>query len=381
MRRAHSPPASSGWEWNAQGQSTPPLPPRRPPRPQRGTAGTVLAAAALLGLVGLAGAVFVGATGDDGEEPVAAAEPSSAQNPQGASASESPQEPAALQADATPPEPGPVAPRSLDEITWTTEAPATLRDLAREWSIQRDVLDQLNPEISMRQSLPAGAQVVVYSRANGASASVGPPNAGRLLRGVPIPEGGAWAQPEDRSRAFATSETIAAITAALDAYGRRFPGADPVQLGDLSARRGRRISGHQSHQSGRDVDVHLVDNGDGDGFDAERNWFLVKTVIDGGDVRAIFLNRREQTWLRAAARADVGPAAADEYFALIRHEPGHTLHMHIRFACAKQHKLCVAYSMPDADEKDPSKRSKLPSRPGSKPGRSALKLPKRRPKG
>ncbi len=376
MRRTHSTSAASGWEWNAHNGPTPQPPPHRTSRPPRGTAAAVFAAIAFLGVLGVAGAVLIGASQDDSEDPVAMGPSSPA--PAGEGAASSTPVPAVTPADARQPKPRPIPPRSQAEIAWTTDTPATLRDLARTWSIPRDVLGQLNPDLSMRQPIAAGTSIIVYAQALGASSSVGPPNDGRLVRGVPLPEDEAWTLPEDRSRAFATTETIAAMTAAMDAYGQRFPGASPIQLGDLSARRGGRLSGHQSHQSGRDVDIRLIENDDGDGFHAERNWFLVKTVIDNSDVRAIFLNRGEQTWLRAAAEADVGPASAAEYFALIRHEPGHTIHMHIRFACAKRYKRCVGYSLPDTAEHDPDERSKLPRCPGNKPRRPGLKLPGKR---
>ncbi len=270
-----------------------------------------------------------------------------------------------------------VAP-SFDRISWTTTAPATLQDLSRDWSVPRDMLTQLNPELPPNKPIEAGVPVVLYAQTLGASSSIGPPNDGRLIWGVPLPEDEAWTLPEDRTRAFATTETIASVVAGFHAYADRFPGAAPIVVGDLSARRGGRIYGHQSHQSGLDIDIRLVKASEGDGFDAERNWFLAKSLIDGSEVRAIFLNRTEQTWLREAAEADVGAASAEEYFALIRHEPGHTIHMHVRFACSKEDKRCVGYSLPDTDEKDPPKKeSKLP---GGKPSGDASKRPRLIPK-
>ncbi|HHM12108.1 MAG TPA: hypothetical protein ENJ16_01040, partial [Planctomycetaceae bacterium] len=266
---------------------------------------------------------------------------------------------------------------SFDTISWTTTAPASVQELARAWSVPRDVLTKLNPELPADKQIEAGTPVVLYSQSQGASSSIGPPNDGRLIWGVPLPEDEAWTQPEDRTRAFGTTETIAAVVAGFHRYADRFPGADPIVVGDLSARRGGRIYGHQSHQSGLDIDVRLVKDSEGNGFDAERNWFLVRSLIDGSDVRAIFLNRTEQTWLREAAEADVGAASAAEYFALIRHEPGHTIHMHVRFACSKEDKRCVGYSLPDAGETGPPKKeSKLPIGPGGKPSAGSSKRPR-----
>jgi len=346
----------------------------------------VIAAVLFIGALGGGAAAFFFATGDSdaagtdaSDDDVAKTDPPSASEPdtdkQAATA-----DPQAgtdkTNANAKPLEP--VVPRTLDEVTWTTETDTTLEELKVTWGIPKTVLTQLNPKLP--RAIPTGTTLVVHAASLGASISIGPPNDGRLLRGVPLPQDDAWRLPDDRSRAFGTLETIKSITAAMDAYAQRFADAEPIQVGDLSRRKGGQISGHQSHQSGIDVDVRLVVDESGEGFDAERNWFLVKTLVDGGDIRAIFLNRTEQAWLREAAVADIGETAVDEYFALISHEPGHTYHMHVRFMCAKQDKRCVGFSQPDAGEHDTKRLKKLPPRlpGGTKSGRSKIRLPKRR---
>ena len=324
----------------------------------------------------VAAAIFVGVPSDESEEPA-----TQASGPQSETAAAVDAQPAAQPAeapvDAAQPKARPFdagLPLSLDEIRWTTDASSTLQELSVVWSIPTDTLAQLNPNLPPQKALDVGVEVIVYTDSQGADFSIGAPNDGRLTRGVPLPESKTWHLPEDRTRAFATSETIAALTTSLQAYGQRFPDAEPVQVGDLSARRGGKISGHQSHQTGRDVDIRLITNAASGGFNAERNWFLVKNLIDSGDVRAIFLNATEQTWLRAAAVADVGAESAEPYFVRIDHEPGHTIHMHVRFACPKDHRRCVGYSQPDTDEQD--SKNKLPRRIGSnKPSRKTSKLP------
>ncbi len=372
MRQTHSSSGPSGWEWNSQSPATP-HPPRRAPPPPRGGGGgaeAILAVVALLLVVGLGAGVYFFVTRDGGGG-IGMFEKS---DPEAAEAAEAPKPSSKPKASASA---GAVP--SIEQVAWTTDAPTTLQDLARTWSIPRDVLDQLNPTFSASQQLDAGTKVVVYASTLGASASIGPPNDGRLVWGVALPEGEAWLLPENRSRAFATTETIVAVLEALHAYSAEFPEAEPVQIGELSARRGGEIYGHQSHQSGLDVDIRLIQDAARDGFDGARNWFLVKTLIDNNDVRAIFLNRSEQTWLREAAEEDVGVELAEEYFELIRHEPGHTIHMHVRFACADEDKRCVGYSLPDTDEEDSGEVGKLPLGPGGKPT-GPSKLPGFRPK-
>ena len=240
-------------------------------------------------------------------------------------------------------------PRSLEKITWTVATPATLDELAQTWSLPRATFVALNPTLPTAEPIAAGTKVVVHTGSIALSESVGSPNDGRLIGGVPFPEGRTWLLPPDRSRAFGTGETITAVLAALDAYAETYPEAAPIQLGEISARKGGPIYGHQSHQAGRDIDIRLVVAEAGDRFDAERNWTLVKTLIESGEVVSIFLNRSQQVWLRAAAEADVGAAGADRYFAIIKHESGHTIHIHVRFRCPDSARRCVVYSLEETD--------------------------------
>jgi len=334
------------------------VPPPRPPKKGRGGAELALAIAVFLLILGGIGAAVVLTSRSNDDAPAEPLAPTPT--------------PDEVPAQAEPPKRS-RAPRSLETIAWTTESAATLDALAHAWTIPKDTLVALNPTLSAEQTLAAGTKVVVYSHTQGPSASIGPPNDGKLSGAMPLPEGKAWLMPEDRSRAFATTETIAAIVAGLEAYGRRFPDAPPIQVGDLSARRGGNIYGHQSHQSGRDVDIRLIHAEDGEGFDGPRTWFLVKTLIDDGPVREIFLNRSEQPWLRAAAEADVGADEAARYFAIIEHEPGHTIHMHVRFDCPEEDKRCVGYSMPGSGEGESDPVRKLPVSPSA--GKGASKLP------
>jgi murein endopeptidase len=325
----------------------------------------------VLGALGVGAYLFLSSEGvEDDEVERASAEPSTA--------TPSPSTTTAPNPAAEVVEPAP----STTRVVWTTPSSTSLSELSRVWSIPKDTLRSLNPSRALSETLAAGTSVVVHDETLGTSISIGPPNDGRLVRGVPLPEGAGWLLPEDRARAFGTAETVASITAALHRYRKRFPDAAPVQVGDLSARRGGRIYGHQSHQTGLDVDLRLVRDSSGEGFDAERTWFLVKTIVEGSggsEVRAIFLNRTEQTWLREAAEADVGVAEAARVFELIRHEPGHTIHMHVRFRCAKEHKRCVGYSLPDTDEQDSKRTSKLPAG-RAKPRRGKDKRPRLVPK-
>lgn len=273
-------------------------------------------------------------------------------------------------------------PRSLNEITWTVATPSTIDQLEQAWSLPRESLIAMNPKLPTDETLAPGTRVVVHKGAIDKSESVGPPNDGRLINGVPFPEGRTWLLAPDRTRAFGTGELLVNVLAALDGYAETNKSAPPIQLGEISARKGGPIYGHQSHQAGRDIDIRLVIEASGERFDAALNWSLVKTLLDGGQVVAIFLNRTQQVWLRAAAEADVGIDAAAQYFALIKHEPGHIIHIHVRFRCPDSDHRCVAYSLDETDAEVAKKLSKLPSKGGGGGGliKKKGKLPTLKPK-
>jgi len=343
-------------------------------------AGTWLAAAMFLALVAGGVAFLVTTLRSEGPATADAAEPvveasGSAPTPANTPATVEPAQSPALADDTD-------QPRSLETITWTVATPATLDELVQTWSLPRATFVALNPALPTAEPIAAGTKVVVHTGSIVLSESVGSPNDGRLIGGVPFPEGRTWLLPPDRTRAFGTGETITAVLAALDAYAETYPEAAPIQLGELSARKGGPIYGHQSHQAGRDIDIRLVVDEAGNRFDAERNWSLVKTLIESGEVVSIFLNRSQQVWLRAAAEADVGAAGADRYFAIIKHESGHTIHIHVRFRCPDSARRCVAYSLEETDAEVAKLLSKLPKGGGGGGGliRKKGKVPTLRPK-
>jgi penicillin-insensitive murein endopeptidase len=179
------------------------------------------------------------------------------------------------------------------------------------------------------------------------SASLGLPNAGALLDPVRLEDGAEW-QVLYPDNAWATAETVASLKHALEVAYERLPAGTPkAYVGDLSSRWGGPLPPHRSHQSGRDVDIGYfrVDpenwfaNASARTLDAARTWVLVRTLVTQTDVEVIFIDRSLQRTLVAHARA-MGEDAAwlDGLFqvehaerALIRHEPEHLNHLHVRF--------------------------------------------------
>ncbi len=136
---------------------------------------------------------------------------------------------------------------------------------------------------------------------------------------------------------YGTDELVAVLHFAADRMRR--PDA-PIVVGDLSLRHGGPFGRHASHQNGRDVDLGLYSTRGRlktfrkqtpGTFDARLTWRLVEALLSTRWVERIFLDRSLHAPLRRAAnRAGWSGGRLDRAFAVIRHEPGHKNHLHLR---------------------------------------------------
>jgi hypothetical protein len=119
---------------------------------------------------------------------------------------------------------------------------------------------------------------------------------------------------------------------------------------DLSDHDGGRLQPHLSHRTGHDVDIRLPIDEAGD-IDWDATWALVAAFIEDDEVEYIFLEHPLQAELAAAAeRAGLDEtvrAAAIQWpdrpgtnSGIVRHEPGHTRHLHIRIRCDASQERC-----------------------------------------
>ena len=178
------------------------------------------------------------------------------------------------------------------------------------------------------------------------SMSFGTATRGGLLNAVYLPSDARWIS-VDPTHAWGTEETIAYLTTAIDAVHAEFPDSHPLFIGDLSRQRGGYLQPHLSHQSGKDVDVsyyYLRDpkwyaRATAQNLDRQRTWAIIRALIARTDVQYIFIDRRVQRLLRSYAEA-IGEdkewlesvfAGIPGEPAIIRHEPGHDTHFHVRF--------------------------------------------------
>jgi LysM repeat protein len=189
--------------------------------------------------------------------------------------------------------------------------------------------------------------------------SRGHPADGRLQRATRLPDDRAYfiRRPDRR---WGTSQAVHHVRAAARAVRREFPRIHKLAVGDLSIQRGGKITLHNSHQSGRDVDLgfyyrrkprqypeEFVRATRGN-IDFAATWLLLetlaKTASAANGVERMYLSYTTQRILYdiAVERGVPGPTL-DWMFqyphgegtasGLIRHWPNHEDHIHVRFAC------------------------------------------------
>lgn len=193
--------------------------------------------------------------------------------------------------------------------------------------------------------------------------SVGHPSAGFLINGERMPAGDGWVLTAPR-HVYATAETIEQLRHCLTRVRADHPGSPPVMLGSLSGKGGGRIPPHDSHRTGRDVDVYFFRQPGAtwhqaatrEDIDLKRTWALLRCFITDCDVDFVLIDRTVQGWLEAYASGAGEPSAwvRDVFHdaepgrdgrasqAAVRHAPGHVAHMHVRFVSPEARRLGIA---------------------------------------
>jgi murein endopeptidase len=192
--------------------------------------------------------------------------------------------------------------------------------------------------------------------------SVGACWAGRLRDATELPDGDGYFRRRPW-RMYGTKSMVEAIYHVVGRVHEHFPNTHVIAIGDLSAEQGGRISDHSSHQSGRDVDIGLIFNSKPanypesfvvatkENLDAEATFTLIDELAATKRVQMMFLDYKVQGMLVEWARAhDVEEDKIDRLFqfthgrgasdGLVRHEPNHMDHVHVRFKCPAGDNAC-----------------------------------------
>jgi penicillin-insensitive murein endopeptidase len=206
--------------------------------------------------------------------------------------------------------------------------------------------------------------------APGLSGSIGAPHHGVLTGAVELPaEGPGYVRyRKNGPNHWGNRRLVRGLESAALAVSAAMPGGAPLVIGDLSAQGGGRIPRHQSHRTGRDVDLPwFVTTAEGvsmrnpgflavgaDGLasvegagtfvrlDVPREWALVKELITSTeiDVQWMFCSREVEALLIDYARARGEPLPLVWHAETVLMEPGDSLahddHIHMRIACTPE---------------------------------------------
>lgn len=201
--------------------------------------------------------------------------------------------------------------------------------------------------------------------------SIGHPNQGRL-------EGGRELEASERIALIAAHHWgLPALVAMLEHAASRVAtkhDKSVLIVGDLSAKAGGPIRGHDSHESGRDADVgfylrkggapfvaptYLVidETGMARGaravsFDDQRNWALVEALLrfEGASVQQIFVANHLRKRLLAEGRRSGADRRILKRAALVMSQPRgtqpHADHFHVRIQCPRGQRGCFGPAAP-----------------------------------
>jgi len=200
--------------------------------------------------------------------------------------------------------------------------------------------------------------------------SVGSPQRGRLVNGVQLPRGRSYHRRRPY-RAWGANHTIYYIKRIARIVKSKYRRVHKVAIGDVSAKNGGDLSPHLSHQSGRDVDIGLYFKkkpgnyplsfikGNKYNLHMEANWTMLRlyasTARSAGGVEKVFLDYKLQKlfyeWARKKRKASKRtlskmfqyPRGPGSMLGIVRHQPGHADHLHVRFKCPRRDKKCVTY--------------------------------------
>jgi len=255
-------------------------------------------------------------------------------------------------------------------VTHTISNGDTLGSIADLYSTSVD-------DIVDRNNLPgteifAGKRLRVLPGAGGTGKavvlgqSIGATNGGRLRNASRLKSGPGYfiRRPE---RSYGADYTIKHVRRAVANVRKKHAKMHRLAVGDISAKRGGKISMHASHQSGRDIDLGFYFKKRPKGYpqsfvdvtasnvDFDATWTLLMSFVNTADApggaEKIFISYETQKVLykqarkRRISKAKLArilqyPHGRDSRKALVRHEPGHNEHMHVRFGCPPKATRC-----------------------------------------
>jgi len=260
----------------------------------------------------------------------------------------------------------PVEERAIE--TYRIGAGDTLDRIARRYRTSMAELLCLNPRVKDPSRIRIGDRLRLMRHGPvHRSSAVGRPQDGKLVHGEQLAAGPGYYRRRPKL-AWGTNETITSLRRAIEAVRSKHRRVHDIAVGDISSRSGGKLRRHKSHQSGRDVDLGFYFksqrrkgpkafiSGLRNTLDMQANWTLLKALVSrdrrSSLVSYIFLDYRVQKQLyQWAKKQGVAQKTLDWIFqyprgkramrGIVRHEPGHADHYHIRFKCPKGDENCL----------------------------------------
>lgn len=198
------------------------------------------------------------------------------------------------------------------------------------------------------------------------SKSIGFPYDGRI-------ENAAWLEPHQgyfrRAPNFAwgMDNVIRHLKRIVTAVRKKYPKIHALAVGDISTKHGGFLNGHISHQSGRDIDLGFYfkhrpsgypkefSSGDNDNLHLHATWLVLHYLAilfqRTQEIEMIYIDYVLQekiyhwAWDQGVKKDTLRwmfqyPRPIEQRKGLIRHEPNHMNHMHVRFACKPNNHRC-----------------------------------------
>lgn len=198
-----------------------------------------------------------------------------------------------------------------------------------------------------RYPLPPLTQALPEFKLRAGGESIGRPNRGRLREGIALPASEHY-NVRVPYQGYGASTAVRDVQRAIAGFRTETGFDDPITIGAMSRRTGRRLRPHKSHQSGRDIDVRLPAMPFVDGHSLESHevdwhatYALIEAFVRTGDVGVIFLERKFWRRVRSAGqRLGADDARIEHVISHLKHERGHTGHIHVRFRCAPEWPEC-----------------------------------------
>ncbi len=257
--------------------------------------------------------------------------------------------------------------RAQVKTTYTIEPGDTLARIAKRFDLALADLMRMNPR-KKPDRLRIGDKLVVFSDVRISKAkAIGRPQNGRLEGGVQLPPGPGYYVRRPNAN-YGTAEMIRGLQDAFFAVKKKHPKVHDIVVGDLSKKEGGRFPPHKSHQTGLDADIGFYFKGmkpEGPKvfldamkmkLDLEANWALIEALAGDSEAKSrvdyMFIGYGVQEKLYKYAKS-IGvsdrrlewlfqyPRGSRAMRGMIRHEPGHTNHIHIRFKCPRFNEECL----------------------------------------